>query len=114
MKNRWRRNLTVEMLAYAYRYVYLIAIGSMPIWVEKEWLLLAMGIGAIIYAAYGLVGYLCRWKHIYCAFQSTRHESMTPNDIRWYRMGKKEAYLLPVIFGCLGSGMLITHFVVAG
>lgn len=112
MKNRWARNLAVEILAFGYRYVYPIVIASMTLWVEKEYSLLAMGMGAILYAVYGVVGYRCRWKHIYCAFQSTRREPMTPENIRWHRMKKKDAYTEPVIFGVLGMLLLIVSFCV--
>lgn len=73
-------------------------------------MLLAMGIGCVLFAVYELVGYICRWKHIYCSYQNAYHQKMTPNNIRWHTVKKTDAYGISTIFGFLGIAMIIIHF----
>lgn len=65
------------------------------------------GIGFLAFAAYNLIGYLCRWKHIFCLFQSFDHQKMTPDDIDWDQVSKKDAYLVPGIFAAVGILLLV-------
>lgn len=104
------RNSWVIVLAYAHRYVYPLAIVGLSILLDKEYLPLALGIGCILFAVYTLVGYICRWKHIYCSYQNAYHQKMTPNDIRWHTVKKTDAYGVPVIFGILGLFSIVAYF----
>jgi len=102
----------VIVLAYCHRYVFLIALVLLAGMFGKEYVLLGMGIGAILYSLYSLVGYLCRWKHIYCSYQNAYHQKMTPDRIRWHKIKKADAYGVPIIFGALGLGLLVCQFAV--
>ena len=70
--NRTRRiNLAVMALAYGHRYVFPVLIPGCSIhFGTKETVMLLLGIGLLIYAAYSLAGYLLRWKHIFCSYQN--------------------------------------------
>ncbi len=107
MKDRCFNNLMIISLAYAHRYIYPILICAVPILLGGEYMLLAMGVGCILFSAYNLLGYICRWKHIYCSFQSMYHERMTPNDIRWHKIKKSDIYGESAIFGIFGIGVVI-------
>lgn len=58
-----------------------IALALLPVLFNNEAGLLAMGIGFVLLALYGFIGYTRRWKHIYCSLQSAHRRKMTPNDI---------------------------------
>lgn len=64
---RASRNSGVIALAYMDRYVYPIALALLPVLFKNEVGLLAMGIGFVLLALYGFIGYTRRWKHIYCS-----------------------------------------------
>lgn len=110
MSKRSSRDFTIILLAYAHRYVYPILIVALPMLYGKENMLLAMGIGCILFAIYDLIGYIRRWKHIYCSFQNAYHQKMTPSHIVWSKVKKTDAYGIPAIFGFLGIAMIIIHF----
>lgn len=44
-----------------------IALALLPVLFKNEVGLLAMGIGFVLLALYGFIGYTRRWKHIYCS-----------------------------------------------
>ena len=71
---------------------------------------LAMGIGCIIYGTYNLFGYIFRWKHFCCFYQSICHQKMTPDNINWSIVEKKDAYGIPAIYGFLGVTMVLIYF----
>ena len=108
MSKRYYRTMTIEILAFAYRYVYLILIMLLPIF-AREYSLLAMGIGLLLYAAYRVIGYRCRWKHIFCAWQLLHRQSMTPNDIRWHMIKKSDVYSLFAIETIIGVVSTMIH-----
>jgi len=108
MSKRYYRMMSIEILAYAYRFVYPILIMLSPIF-AKEYSLLVMGIGLLLYAAYTVIGYQCRWKHIFCAWQLLHRQSMTPNDIRWHMIKKLDVYSLFAMFDVIGVVMIIIH-----
>ena len=104
------RNSRVILLAYTHRYVYPILAVALPMLLEKQYILLAMGIGFLLIALYDLVGYCCRWKHIYCSYQNAHHQKMTPNHILWSNVKKTDAFGSSAIFGFLGTVMIIMQF----
>ena len=59
-------------------------------------MLFVLAVGILLDGIYNLVGYLCRWRHIYLCYQSMCHTKMTPSRIEWDRMTKKmrTAFLL--------------------
>ena len=56
-------------------------------------MLFVLAVGILLDGIYNLVGYLCRWRHIYLCYQSMCHTKMTPSRIEWDRMTKKDAKL---------------------
>lgn len=59
-------------------------------------MLFVLAVGILLDGIYNLVGYLCRWRHIYLCYQSMCHTKMTPSRIEWDRMTKRmrTAFLL--------------------
>ena len=109
-KTQWRR-LGIIMLAYAHRYVYPILIMWLPLTTgKKSTAILGMGIGLILLALYDFIGYILRWKHIFCSYQNAYHQKMTPDRINWSLIKKSDAYGLPIIFGLLGLMCIFVYF----
>lgn len=101
----------VKFLAYFHRYALpFLSIGIPGLIWGKEYSLLSLGFGTLFFAAYTLVGYLCRWNHIYCSYQNASHEKMTPHRIVWSNIKKSDAYGVPAIFGILGAACVLCHF----
>ena len=103
------------VLAYLDRYGYpvliLIAGGLADICRGRITMLFVLALGILLDGIYNLIGYLCRWKHIYLCYQSMCHTKMTPSRIEWERMEKKDAYGIPVALITLGIvGILVSIF----
>ena len=60
------------------------------------------GILLIIYVAYTYFGYRLRWTHIFCSFQSARHQPMTPYNIRWNEVRNCDVYIVSMILLVIG------------
>lgn len=104
----------IKTYALLYRYLFLLAIIIVPSCIAKLFyentrygVSLWVGIMCILYATYSLIGYLCKWKHIFCAFQNAYHQKMTPNHINWNKIKKRDAYGIPAIFFSLGIMLVI-------
>lgn len=92
--------------ANIYRYFFLPVLVLVSLfWRGKT--LLCMGTGFIAFALYSLIGYKCRWKHIYLDFQEMQKQRMTPNKIQWNTIQPGKALKFPVLFGILGAVMVI-------
>ena len=96
----------IIFLAYADRYVYPTVLLLTIIVGEKETFLLS-GIGYIILSIYEFVGYVCKWKHIFCSFQNARHQKMTPDNIVWGSVKKSDAYVSSILLCILGVLLII-------
>lgn len=90
-----QKNAVIKICALLYRYVFLLAICVVPFWITKLFyentgygFFLWFGIFSIVYAAYSLIGYLSKWKHIFCAFQNAYRQEMTPDHINWGKIKK--------------------------
>ena len=98
------------VLAYLDRYVYpvLILLAGLlaELFRDRNTMLCVLALGILLDGIYNLVGYLCRWKHIYLCYQS-----MTPTRIEWERLAKKDAYGVPatLIIGGI-VGILVSIF----
>ena len=93
-------------LAYFHRYGWVVPmIVCVAIWPEK--LMHIFSISCIIYSIWSFMGYKLKWKHIYCSFQSTHRERMTPHHISWCKIKKSEAYVTPLLFFAIGMILLI-------
>lgn len=108
--SRYSRHTSTILLAYAHRYAFPMLTVILPLVLLKKNIILGMGIGFMFDGLYTLVGYLCRWKHIYCSYQNAHHQEMTPDDIRWHRIRKSDAYGLPALSMTMGLLMIICHF----
>ena len=106
-----KEELLIIILAYLNRYVFLIAAIMVPLLLlDKEHRLLGTGIGCVVYAAYNLFGYLCRFKHIYCSYQDISHQKMTPRKIDWRKIKRSDAIGVPLIFIFLGTVSIAVSF----
>ena len=103
------------LLAYLDRYGYpvliLIAGALADFYRGRITMLFVLAVGILLDGIYNLVGYLCRWKHIYLCYQSMCHTKMTPSRIEWDRLAKKDAYGVPaaLIIGGI-VGILVSIF----
>lgn len=81
------------ILAYLDRYGYpvliLIAGALADFYRGRITMLFVLAVGILLDGIYNLVGYLCRWRHIYLCYQSMCHTKMTPSRIEWDRMTKR-------------------------
>ncbi|MBR3764481.1 MAG: hypothetical protein IKK57_08030 [Clostridia bacterium] len=104
---------TIILLAWCHRYVFLIAAPLLPLLLarSKSDALAGMGVGMLCYGLYTLLGYLLRWKHIYCSFQSIAHVPMTPGNIRWHTIRKGDVYGVSAIFIVMGLAMILYRVV---
>ena len=103
------------ILAYLDRYGYpvliLIAGALADFYRGRITMLFVLAVGILLDGIYNLVGYLCRWRHIYLCYQSMCHTKMTPSRIEWDRMTKKDAYGIPAAFIIGGIiGILVSIF----
>ena len=99
-----------EKLAVWNRYGFPVVsiFGSMALaWIFKWDLLLCLGAGCYIFGVYQLLGFKCRWDHIYCSIQLFKRQRMTPNSIHWDRISKFDATALPIAFVVLGTFALL-------
>lgn len=104
-----QRGKQIIFLAYVHRYLFPVLAVLLPLAFGRQYALLAMGIGFILFAAYTLIGYLLRWKHIFCSYQNAYHQQMTPDHINWSQVKKADAYGTPAIFGIFGLAMLLCY-----
>ena len=106
MKRRTKKHHTsfiyIIILAYANRYLYPLSILCVMAIGEATSNFVPTGISILVFAAYQLIGYLCRWKHIFCSFQNAYHQPMTPYRIDWDIISKADAYCIPCFFAIFG------------
>ncbi len=70
---------------------------------------LLIGIFFLVYAVYNVVGYRCRWKHIYCSIQNMNHKKMTPENIVWSSVSSSDVYPISAIIGILGAVSIFVY-----
>lgn len=114
-KPRHSSTTGMYILAYLDRYVYplLILLAGLvaELLRDRNTMLFVLALGILLDGIYNLVGYLCRWKHIYLCYQSMSHTKMTPTRIEWDRMAKKDAYGVPVVMIIMGIvGIVVSIF----
>ena len=98
-------------LAYFHRYGWIaIMLACIAIWNEQIFYIL--GAGCIGFSIWSLIGYKCKWRHIYCSYQNAYYEKMTPHSIRWHKIKKSDALGVPLIFLVFGIiSLLLMIFV---
>ena len=87
----------VIILAYLHRFGWSLPIllGSFLSPAIRGWIYIFVFLG---YAIWSFVGYKCKWTHIYCSYQNTNNQKMTPNFVRWDNVKTSVAYGLPVLY----------------
>ncbi len=104
MKNR---DFFIKAFAYFHRYGWIVVM-LLCVTITKS--LYTAGSIVIVFSIWTLLGYLLKWKHIFCSFQNAYHMSMTPNKINWSNIRKSDAYGIPAIFFILGLGLVFAQF----
>ena len=117
MKKSHRRRIII--LAYCNRYLFpclalFVPMALVPLHRSEFLLMLTLGIAELAYAAYELIGYLCRWTHIFCSYQNAYHAAMTPEDVNWGWVKRSDAYGIPAIFGGIGIIAIVAAFLIQG
>lgn len=97
----------IILLAYANRYLYPLLILLILLFGKLKSNYIPASISILVFSAYELIGYLCKWKHIFCSFQNAYHQKMTPDSIDWEKVSKIDAYGCPCIFAVLGILLLL-------
>lgn len=100
----------IVALAFMHRYGWIAGM----LWscmVRKEYTPFLMGGFFILYAIWSVLGYRWKWKHVYCSWQSSSHEPITPYCIIWERMSLSEAYGTPILFFILGLSLIVIYVI---
>ena len=92
-------------LAYFHRYGWIAAMmACIATWPKQMYLIIS--IAFLLFSIWSFIGYIKKWKHIYCSFQNAYHKKMTPNSIQWNKIKKSDAYGVPSIFFVMGLLLL--------
>lgn len=102
----------VKLLAYFATYGFLTVIAALALvgrsWFDSEYgLVLGIACGLLMMSIYLTIGTIYRFRHIYCMHQNLKRERMTPNDIYWNTIPKKNLYGIPMLFMGLGLVSLL-------
>lgn len=102
----------VKLLAYFATYGFLTVIAALALvgrsWFDNEYgLVLGIACGLLMMSIYLTIGTIYRFRHIYCMHQNLKRERMTPNDIYWNTIPKKNLYGIPMLFMGLGLVSLL-------
>ena len=99
----------VLTLALVYRFVAPLAAIVLPMLLvrSRTAVLLWIGIGFVIYAAWGALGHLLGWLHIRCAWQSLHHVKMDPDHPDRSAPRESEVWGIWLIFTVLGIVMIV-------
>ena len=103
----------VILLALFHRYFYhLISLVLLfRAAKSKHQFMLLMGVYLLLFAFYSFIGYVFRWKHIFCSYQNANHVRMTPSRINWDTIDKKDCIGVPIIFAVLGTAAVVISYV---
>ena len=104
----------VMALAYMHRYLFPIALGLLPVLIAtiigKDSLFILYGCAFLAYGLYDIIGYKCKWRHIYCSYQNANRRKMTPNHIHWDEVKKSDIYAMAAVMGVLGVACIVASF----
>ena len=93
-------------MAYFHRYGWIAAMMvCIAIWPKQMFLIFS--VACLSFSVWSFIGYKKKWKHIYCSFQNSYHQKMTPNNIQWHKVKKSDAYGDPLIFLIIGLALLV-------
>ena len=106
MSKGTEREKRIIAMAYFHRYGWIAAMmACIAIWPKQMFLILS--VACLSFSVWSFIGYKKKWKHIYCSFQNSYHQKMTPNNIQWHRVKKSDAYGVPLIFLIIGLACLV-------
>ena len=106
MSKGTEREKRIIAMAYFHRYGWIAAMMvCIAIWPKQT--LLIISVACLSLSVWSFIGYKKKWKHIYCSFQNSYHQKMTPNNIQWHRVKKSDAYADPVTFLIIGLAFLV-------
>ena len=111
MQDRSRR---VRVLALFCRHgIIAIIVAALVVCMKlrRDYLLLIMGVGFLLFAAWNTTGYFLRWRHVYCAWQNAKKQRMTPNDIRWGTVDRKEFFVCVALDAVMGIAAIVVQLV---
>ena len=114
MSKTKERNQRVRFLALFHRYGIPAAMVASIVLCIKFYIpfvCLVFGIELLLLAAYDTAGYFLRWRHVYCAWQDTKRRPMTPNDIRWGTVDKREYFICVAMDAVMGVALIIVQLV---
>ena len=102
----------VIALAYFHRYFLALVCPSFCVTIlifgyKPVPSIISMAVPILIYSVYTIVGCLLKWDHIYCSYQHSSKQRMTPIYIRWHDMPFSEKYGVPIFLGFVSLAMII-------
>ena len=104
----------VMLLAYMHRYLFPIALGIVPVLIAgiigEDYLFVLWGCALLLHALYDIIGYKYRWRHIYCSYQNSSRQKMTPNHVHWDNVKKSDIYGMSALMGCFGVILILVSF----
>ena len=95
------------LLAYFHRYGWIVVMLLIMYLTKKPDVV--MGISVIVFSIWTFLGYILRWKHIYCSYQDACHMRMTPEKVQWDTVKESDAFGVPAIFLILGVFLLVAQ-----
>ena len=106
MSKGTERGKRIIAMAYFHRYGWIAAMMvCIAIWPKQMFLIFS--VACLSFSVWSFIGYKKKWKHIYCSFQNSYHQKMTPNNIQWHKVKKSDAYGVPLIFLIIGLALLV-------
>lgn len=107
MSNHGKTEKRIKALAYLHRYLPLSVVVLILIPMSPSVLFCLLGAMFFVLGVWTFVGYKLRWKHIFCSFQDTYRNSMTPESIRWGWLEKRDVYGVSIIEGVMGIASIV-------
>ena len=97
MWNSERRKILI--LAYFDCYVFPLITVFLPLFIgtTDKSRLLYLSIFILVFSVYKIIGFRLEWKHVYCSYQRSTRQKMTPDDIRFENLSFLEKYALFII-----------------
>lgn len=96
----------ITILAYFHRYGWMVLMLLVGFFIDTKYVL---SIGCVAFSIWTFLGYIFRWKHIYCSYQNAYHMPMTPDKVRWDIVKKSDAYGVPALFLFFGIALFLVR-----
>lgn len=103
-KGKKQSSTYIIFLAYFHRYGWIASMALTTYFTKR---ICVIGISCILFSIWNFLGYMLKWKHIYCSYQNAHHMPMTPDKIRWDTVKKADIYGVSAIFMILGIALLL-------